>query len=343
MANRAIFREAHSHMFRIRRLLIVGEVARAAIARCSCILPAHVALRAGKAHVCSGERKTRIPVVIESDRGPVGCVMADRAILREPCLRVIRIRGARKILQMAAHAGRAQHLKIAGAVAGRTVQRGMHSGQRKSGEFEVIERRPIPAIHVVARLAGGGESRRLVVGEARLLELLGVARDAIGGKSLELTHRHALVAIVAGEGGVRPHKRKTVFVTSNVLEKDLPAAHRVAPSAVRSELSLVNIGVTVGALRSDICENQTHMTPRTGDLRVQAAQGKMRFVVIELHHVSKGLPSCKRVAVLAWDVQSPMRTAGRGRLTLCLNGWRGEHKKETKQPDIAQSELHVCP
>ncbi len=123
----------------------------------------------------------------------------------------------------------------------------MHPRQREAREFEVIERGPLPAVHVVALLARHRESRRLVVGEARLLELRRVASNALDGKPLELACGGVLVAIVTNQGRVRADQRKPVFVTPDVLQDDLPTAHRVTSRAVLSELALMDIRVAVRA------------------------------------------------------------------------------------------------
>ena len=46
----------------------------------------------------------------------------------------------------------------------------------------------------------------------------------------------------------------------NLLNRDLPATDRMALLAVRSQLPLVNIGVTVLATLSDVSENQSDVT-----------------------------------------------------------------------------------
>lgn len=63
------------------------------------------------------------------------------------------------------------------------------------------------------------------------------------------------MARVAIERGVRPEKREPVQVIVDLLNRDVPSVHGVALLATGTELALMNIGVTVGTLRSHIREN----------------------------------------------------------------------------------------
>ncbi len=107
--------------------------------------------------------------------------MADLAILRESGLNVIGVGGAVEVLEMAAPATRTQPVEVAGAMAGRAFKCGMHSGQCEPREFKVIERGPLPVIHVVTLLAGDRKTGRLVIGKAGLLELRRMAGNTLDG------------------------------------------------------------------------------------------------------------------------------------------------------------------
>ena len=95
----------------------------------------------------------------------------------------------------------------------------------------------------------------------------------------------------------------------DLLDLHIPAPHVVALVAAGSELSLVNIGVTVGALPSDIREDRLGVALGARDALVQSMQGEARGLVVELRNRPNGLPSFKRVAVLAGNTQWPMRAA----------------------------------
>ena len=221
----------------------------------------------------------------------------------------------------------------------------MHSCQREAREFEVIERGPLPAIHVVALLAGHRESRRLVVGEAGLLKLWRVARNALNGKPLELARGSVLVAIVTNQGRVRADQGEPVFVTPDALQDDLPAAHRVTSRAVRSELSPVNVRMAIRALRADIGEYQAHMTLRAANTRVQPSQRKRCFVVIEFDNTAQRLPGRKGMTVLTGHFQIAVRTASCCRLglTSTFSGGQSEQQKEAQECNLAHSDVHVDP
>ena len=110
--------EAPLHMVGIRRPLEVFQVAGCAGRGCPHKISTHMALDAGNTHVRSRKRKTREAAVVEGGRRPTGCVMADRAILREACLNVIRIGGAVEVFEVAASATCAQPVEVAAAMAG---------------------------------------------------------------------------------------------------------------------------------------------------------------------------------------------------------------------------------
>jgi hypothetical protein len=104
-------------------------------------------------------------------------------------------------------------------------------------------------------------------------------------------------------------KRESIVVLLDLLDLHIPAPHVVALVAAGSELSLVNIGVTVGALPSDIREDRLGVALGARYALVQSTQGEARGLVVELRNRPNGLPSFKRVAVLAGNTQWPMRAA----------------------------------
>ncbi len=244
--------------------------------------------------------------------------MAHLAILREAGLDVTRIGGAVEVFEVTAPASCAQTVEVATAMAGRAREGGVHPYQREAREFEVIERRPLPTVHVVALLAGHGEIGRLVIRQAGLLEIRRMAGNALDGKPLELPCGGILVAIITDQGRVRADQGEAVLVPPDALQDDLPAAYRVAPCAVPSELPLMDIRVAVRALRADVGEHQTYVTLRAGHAGMQATQGKSRFVVIKLDDIPQGLPGRKSMTVLTGYFQVAVWTSSCGRLDLAL-------------------------
>lgn len=254
-------------------------------------------------------------------------------------LDVIGIISSGEILGMAAHATSRSSLEIAAGVAGRALQVGVHAGQGKAGEAQVIKLGSEPRVHAVARLAGGRETGGGMVGIGGLLELGRMATDAIRGESLELAHRRILVAAVALQQGMRSHQRKAVEVLLHGLHADPPAFYGVAIFATSAELAPVDIRVAVRALRARVPEHQVGMALPAGYPFMHPAQGKLGVVVIKLRDIADRLPGCEAVTVLARQIQITVRVARSGlALAGCLRGMarrlRRQSSRSTQQePD----------
>jgi len=96
--------EAGARMVRIGRGLVIGLVTGEAVGRDRGVVVIHVATGAGHGSVFAGQRKCS-GAVIERRRNPGRRVVAHVALLREPRLNVIRVRGAVEILQVARGTG----------------------------------------------------------------------------------------------------------------------------------------------------------------------------------------------------------------------------------------------
>lgn len=238
--------------------------------------------------------------------------MANGAILREPGLHVIGVRSACVIFQVAAHAAGAGILEISIQVAGRAVQCCMYSGQRETRKLGVVKFCVEPAVHVVTGLAGGRESRSLVVGRLGLGKVLNVARDALRRKALELAHCRILMTVVAGQRGVRSDQWETILVRPKFPKALFPAHDRMAPLAIFSKLSAVDVGVAVCATCPCLCKHQAHVACGAGNAFVQSAQWIAGLVVVKLHDISKGFPGCEGMAIFAGDLQIAVGAVGRG-------------------------------
>jgi hypothetical protein len=99
----------------------------------------------------------------------------------------------------------------------------------------------------------------------------------------------------------------------------------------------VNVRVAVLASLSYICENWLHVALDASDSLVHAAQGVARLIVIEFRDRTDRPPSLRRVAVLAGNVQIPMRTVRTSGFLCsrnCRKSGKGEtqHSNETKDP-----------
>lgn len=238
--------------------------------------------------------------------------MAARTTGGETGVNVIGIVGGGPILGVAAQAIHGRALEAAAHVACRAVQRGVHAGQSKAGEAQVVKLGAEPGIHAVAFLAGGGETGSRVIGIAGLLELGGMTAQAISGESLELTHGGVLMAAIALQQRVRSHQRKAVEMLLDVLHRNPPPFHAVAVFAARSKLAAMYIGVAVRAFRARIAEHQVGVALAAGHSFVHSAQGKLGLVVIKLGNIANRLPGGEGVAVLAGEIQVAVGTARGG-------------------------------
>lgn len=146
----------------------------------------------------------------------------------------------------------------------------MASAQNKSGRT-MVETRDVSVQPVVSRMAVLASSREPSLHMTRVgggREILLVARVARRGHDLELTGRAPLVAGVAIDRGMGASQRESVVMLLYVLNRNLPAPNCVALFAISSELTLVNIGVTVLATFADIRKNHLYVAGSAGYGRV---------------------------------------------------------------------------
>src|SRR5580704_402801 len=304
-------RETGLNVIRIRGAVEVFDMARSAIGRRADKLSIDVALRAGHADVRALQREFRESVVIERRWIPRAAVVAGLARGREASLRMRRIVGLIEIRHVTANARSGRGIKSSAGMAGVAVQSGVGTHQREPGHRQVVKLRAHPIVHGVALLAPGGELEFDVVqsGRLRVDEVALMAGVALRGKALELANRRALVAGIAVDRGVGANQWEAIKVLIDLLNRNVPSLHGVALFAVCSHLALVNIGVAVGALRSDIGEDRLDVTLRTSHAFVHAAQRILGGVVIEFGDGADRLPAAKRVTVLAGNAQASVRTA----------------------------------
>ena len=124
MTDLALLREAHRYVIRIGRsgeILLMAAVARR---RQAGVIVVHMALRALHARVRASEWECRLGV-IKCCRHPRRGGVADLAGLRDPGRRVVRIRRALVILQVARDAGGRSEVEVAVRVALIALQVGM--------------------------------------------------------------------------------------------------------------------------------------------------------------------------------------------------------------------------
>ena len=77
----------------------------------------------------------------------------------------------------------------------------------------------------------------------------------------------------------------------DLLDGDVPPLHRMALFAICAHLPLVNIGVTIRALRAHVGKHHLGVALRAGHALVQTAQRILCGVVIELRNRADRLPA----------------------------------------------------
>jgi len=191
---------------------------------------------------------------------------------------------------MAAHTIGGGALKSSSGMAGVAVERGVGADQGKTRHLEVVELGSQPIVHAMALLAAGWKTAADVAGLGGL-KVLRVTRIALCRESLELTHRRARVARGTIQGRMRTHQGKAILVLVDLLHRDLPSLYGVALIASRAKLTLVDIGVAVGAFLAHVCEHRLGVALRATDPLVHAAQRKAGLVVVKLRNIAYWLPS----------------------------------------------------
>jgi len=139
------------------------------------------------------------------------------------------------------------------------------------------------------------------------------------------------VAVLALHGGVSAEKRKTILVISYFLDRNIPALDRVTLRAVRTHLSLVNVGMTILTMLADLGEYRLGMALRALHLFVHAAKRIRRLVVIELRNGANRTPPCRGMAVLTGNRERTMR-ASRGHPLRRGKAQTGSRPGEKHQP-----------
>lgn len=156
-----------------------------------------------------------------------------------------------------------------------------------------------------------------------------MATDAFRRQTLavELAHGPDLVAGVAIYNCMRTDQWETVLMLVEVVNRNLPAIDTMAEIALGAVFSAMQVGMTILALPADIGEHGIDMAFLAEHLRVHAAQGIRRLVVIELGILADGHPRRRRMAILARRFQRTVRVRCRHR--------RGSH------PAVGCAERHL--
>jgi len=136
-----------------------------------------------------------------------------------------------------------------------------------------------------------------------------------------MSGRGVLVAVVALQQCMRTDQRETILMIANLLERCLPALHRVAALAVGSELPTMNVGVAIGAARAYVLECQAEMALGTRDFCMHTAQRIPGLVMIELRIRANRFPTRVAVALHAGNRNRPVRVGNLSLRTSNAGPW----------------------
>lgn len=113
----------------------------------------------------------------------------------------------------------------------------------------------------------------------------------------------------------------------DLLNLNLPASDGMAGLAGRAHLTLVNVGMAVGALVADVAEYHLRVASRAGDAFMQAAQRIASLIVVKLRNCANRLPTVHRVAVLAGEIQIAVWAPRALRRLRRAMSWRQQQQK----------------
>jgi len=257
--------------------------------------------------------------------------------LRETELHVVGIGRPGIVAQVARYAGGVGDVVVVVLVAIGALARGhgVLPSQRKSGGG-VIELGIQPVIEAVAAVTACREIASDVVRIAGCLIVGRVTAVAVRRHRVVLAERGTLVAGIAIDGRVGSQQRHAIVVIFDLLDLHLPAFDRMALFTIRAELPFVNVGVAIGTTGPRVGKYRLDMAFGACHRSVHPAQRKLCAAVIEFRDRSNRLPAYRGMAVLAGDIQRPVRTATAG------GGSRlgGSQSTQGKQQDECTLESH---
>jgi len=273
-----------------------------------------VALQARHGSVRSGQGERRHAMVERSPQ-PARGVVAGGAIVRESRRHVIGVGGFGEVSEVTTRAVRRNALVAVAGVASVTGERQVRAGESEVCVAGMIETGGLPAVRRVAVFAGRRESGGGVIEDGVLLEIAQVATDTLRAESDVLPNCRSRVAGIARQRGMRADQRETIPVILNRAGIDAPAEHRMAAFALRAELALMEIGVTIGATRAGLRKDFRYVAGIARYVLMHAAQLEAGLgIVIELDARAKRRPARSGVTVLARKRKFTVRV---GHIALC--------------------------
>jgi len=119
------------------------------------------------------------------------------------------------------------------------------------------------------------------------------------------------MAILAFHHRMSAEQRESIEVLLHGLDRHPPAKNRVTLLTIGAKLRAMNVGVTIGALLSNVRENRLGVASGAGHFFVHAAKRVPRGVVVKFGDGADGGPAGVRVAILARNGKGTMRTSAR--------------------------------
>jgi hypothetical protein len=143
---------------------------------------------------------------------------------------------------------------------------------------------PAAKCRVVAPLAVGRESQRIVIGVDRPREVFPVTGFAIGRGSGEFLSVGGAVAGFAISDGMHTGQWEAALgVLQQHVGLRLPVTSYMALLTVVPQLSLMVVSVAICTGRADMAKHQIFVTRAAGDTPMSAVQPKTGFIVREFH------------------------------------------------------------
>lgn len=195
--------------------------------------------------------------------------------------------------------------------------------RKQESRGAVIELGVQPAIKRVAIGAGRRCEKRSGLGMRGIrgaLKVRHVAGFAGRRQPQVVPSRGVLVAFLAGHDRMGAEQRKPVEVLLNRLDRDLPAENRVALRTVGAELTPVDVGVTIGAVLSNVGENRFGVASRAGHFFMHSAQRVTCAVMIEFGNGTDRRPTGAGVAIFAGNRERSVRASAGLPLGGCGHG-----------------------
>ncbi len=236
---------------------------------------------------------------------------------------------------MARYTSRGRDVVIVVDVAVRAGPRrnGMCICQRESGA-RMIELSVQPSICAVALFAISWETSGYVAWVSCSLVVRCMTGIALRSEALKLPGGSALVARLAIYRRMRADKREAILMVTDRRHGNLPALHRVTRFAIRSELAAVKVCMAVRAFLSDVRKDQFHVALAALHFLVHTAQRVARLVVVKLRNTADRLPTQRGVAVLAGNIESPVRIACTWFLRRTLRPLSVDLERKKKNTDL---------